>query len=114
MAQEKKKEYEQKNYEHDTKSSCVDRSLNTVKSNSNRCESRKGCQSKRSCPFKVLSTHLADVHGMDPQASTEFVQILNWIYHWILISTVNCPPSTIDIYDSLELSLSLHLTLFNR
>ena len=56
------------------------------------------------------STLLADVYGMDPQPNTEFVQILNVNRnHWIVISTVNCPQSTIDVYDSMQLSLSPHL-----
>ena len=56
------------------------------------------------------STLLADTYGMDPQPSAEFVQIVNVNRnHWILISTVNCPPSTVDVYDSMHLSLSMRL-----
>ena len=56
------------------------------------------------------STLLADSYAMDPQPSAEFVQILNVNRnHWILISTVNCPPSTVDVYDSMHLSLSPRL-----
>ena len=55
-----------------------------------------------------ISVHsLADVYGMDPQPSTEFVQILNVNRnHWIVISTVNCPAPTVDVHDSFDLSLS--------
>ena len=56
------------------------------------------------------STLLADVYGMDPQANTEFVQILNVNRnHWIVISTVKSPPSNIDVYDSMHLPLSSRL-----
>ena len=56
------------------------------------------------------STLLADSYAMDPQTSAEFLQILNVNRnHWILISTVNCPPSTVDVYDSMHLSLSPRL-----
>ena len=56
------------------------------------------------------STLLADVYWMDPQGSTEFVQIVNINRnHWVVISTVKCSPSTIDVFDSLHLSLSSHL-----
>ena len=47
---------------------------------------------------------------MDSQPSAEFVQIVNVNRnHWILISTVNCPPYTVDVYDSVHLSLSTHV-----
>lgn len=56
------------------------------------------------------STLLANILAMDPQGNREFVQILNvQNNHWILISTVGCPPSTINVYDSMHLSLSPRL-----
>ena len=56
------------------------------------------------------STLLANVLAMDPQRNKEFIQILNVRNnHWIIISTFGCPPSTIDVYDSMHLRLSTHL-----
>ena len=47
---------------------------------------------------------------MDCQPNAEFVQIVNVKRnHWILISTVNCPLYTVDIYDSMHLSLSTRM-----
>ena len=43
---------------------------------------------------------------MDPQPNREFVQVLNVNRnHWIIISTINCPPSTVSVYDSFHLPL---------
>ena len=43
---------------------------------------------------------------MEPQAG-EFVQILNvGECHWVTISTIRCPASTIKVYDSLHMKIS--------
>ena len=52
------------------------------------------------------STLLANLLAMDPQKNKEFIQILNVSNnHWITVSTIGCPPSTIDVYDSMHLKL---------
>lgn len=44
----------------------------------------------------------------DVQGSREFIQCLNMgKNHWITISTVGCPPSTVNIFDSLNLTLTM-------
>ena len=58
----------------------------------------------------LQSTILADIYGMNPQPNREFVQVLNVNRnHWIIISTINCPPSTVSVYDSFHLPLSSRL-----
>ena len=54
----------------------------------------------------LQSTVLAENFSMEPQAG-EFVQILNvGGCHWITISTIGRPPSTVKVYDSLPMKLS--------
>ena len=52
------------------------------------------------------SVVLAEKFALIPQLG-EFIQVLNVANnHWIMISTVGCPPSTIDVYDSFHGTLS--------
>ena len=54
----------------------------------------------------LLSTVLATTFSMEPQAG-EFVQILNvGECHWVTISTIGCPASTVKVYDSLHMKIS--------
>ena len=56
------------------------------------------------------SVVLAEKFALIPQLG-EFIQVLNVANnHWIMISTVGCPPSTIDVYDSLHGTLSSRST----
>lgn len=56
----------------------------------------------------LQTTVLGESLGMNPQPG-EFVQIVcvrgN---HWVCVSTVGCPPSTIKVYDSLHGDLDAH------
>ena len=50
----------------------------------------------------LQSLVLAEKFAFIPQPD-EFVQILNVSSnHWILISTIGCPPATVNVYDSLH------------
>ena len=51
---------------------------------------------------------LGQKFAFTPQAE-EFVQILHENEnHWITVSTIGCPPSTINVYDSLHGTVSMH------
>ena len=50
----------------------------------------------------LQSVVLAEKYALLPQPG-EFLQILNVNgNHWILISTIGCPPATVNVYDSLH------------
>ena len=52
-----------------------------------------------------MYTHLFEVHQ-----ERQFVQILNLSKsHWITISTLNCQPGTVHVYDSMQLGLNSSL-----
>ena len=54
----------------------------------------------------LQSVLLAKKMALVPQPD-EFLQVLNVNKnHWILISTIGCPPSTVNVYDSLHGRLS--------
>ena len=54
----------------------------------------------------LQSTVLAQKYALLPQPD-EFLQILN-VHgnHWVLLSTIGCPPATINVFDSLHGTLS--------
>ena len=54
----------------------------------------------------LQSVILTEKYALIPQPD-EFLQILNVNgNHWILLSTIGCPPATINVYDSLHGNLS--------
>ena len=54
----------------------------------------------------LQSTVLPTTFSMEPQAKA-FVQILNvGEYHWVTISMIECPASTVKVYDSLHMQIS--------
>ena len=56
----------------------------------------------------LQSVILAENYALIPQPD-EFLQILNVSgNHWILLSTIGCPPATINVYDSLHGNLPPH------
>ena len=63
---------------------------------------------KAKCPHisGLQSVVLAKKMALVPQPD-EFLQVLNVNEnHWILIYTIECPPSTVNVYDSLHGRLS--------
>ena len=57
---------------------------------------------------RMQSVILGEKFAMVPQPN-EFLQILNENRnHWVLISTIGCPPATVNVYNSLHGSLSSH------
>ena len=66
----------------------------------------------------LLKQHHPDVSGLQPTTlqltrmfdvhhNSQFVQCLNVSFdHWITVSTVGCPPSAINVYDSMHLGVS--------
>ena len=58
----------------------------------------------------LQDTLLQQINAFEVEGSCEFVQCLNLSSsHWITVSTVGCPPATIKVFDSLNLSLSSSL-----
>ena len=58
----------------------------------------------------LQDTLLQQINAFEVEGSREFVQCLNLSSsHWITVSTVGCPPATIKVFDSLNLTLSSSL-----
>ena len=54
----------------------------------------------------LQSVVLAEKFALIPQTG-EFLQVLNVNNnHWVLLSTIGCPPATVNVYDSLHSTLS--------